>query len=1099
MSVQAFIEKFPEFVHSKVYEYLRTKGITYIQQLASEKWTDHNIHDPGITCLEMICYAITDLGYKTDYAIEDILAEASTLDFKTQDNKNIDTIVQSLTGSQTNSDTFFTPRQILPCNALTLADWRKVIVDVHQVRNAWLLMLEESEPPIYSDPKASELSFTPNKRTRRLNLDGLYEVNLEFEVDETLGDLNSWEYSFPLSNSGLKLLSLYFKPHWQVFFENDLDPGTFDHSYMGNFTSIEDTAIYSGIFYLKRAGLTVPFEVNIESPLSKTDSNKAFIDSRIINELDEIGAFLKERISKCVKTVKLIESRVHQQRNLCEDFVRFKQSEVEEVAICTDIEIRPDSDTEQVLANIYYALENFFSPLIPFYSLLEMQEMGYTLDAIFNGPALQHGFVKEEDIEAADYRPMVHVSDIIQVLMDIDGIVAIKNIQLSKYLRGLVLNEGEDWCLSITENRALKFNTKNSKIVFYKGLIPYKARQSETLEILEDLRALDYRSRLQAEEYDLEPPQGKDHKLRHYHSIQNDFPLVYGVGSEGLAPSSTDLRKAQAKQLKAFLKLVDQILANYCAQLANIKNLFSLNTEIKRTYFSQLLFSLPVTFKITQSTLELLAEEGWSVGQINLLQPLLNQPGIEEEAFTIELQSLLGNSLYQQYKSLLLDICKIPEIEVPNLPNGSNLVREFVVKHQGKEIEWDRPSGYQAEWQQYLLDKKESYWNRLCQHDELLENSKTYEDRKNQFLDHLLARFGEQFTDYVLLSTHMDSAKSNEDLIIDKINFLKDYPRLSRDRGKGFDCKVYGDPTNVSGLEIRGSRLVGIDNWYRSRLIPDYTNIFETFEELDTDGIPESRFRLRDMEGNILFSSTRHYLDANSLQVAMETALECGTDREQYVIKANKNGEYHFILLDKDKEIITRRRKYFRTKFEVEQAIQKIIHILKYKATRLEGFHLVEHILLRPISELSHLFKVSLKSDCSPGYQDPYSFRATAVVPYWPQRFQDMDFRRFFEDTLRKEVPAHIHLKICWVDQEAMDNFEDVFFRWLKLKTTTLYTHPMFLDKNQALIDEQDKLLHLLENFNSIYPEAHLFDCTKESDSKSILLNHSKLGSNKGN
>ena len=1092
MSVQASIDKFPKTIRSKkTYEYLRTKGISYIQQLAAEKWTDHNIHDPGITLLEMICYALTDLGYKTEYAIEDILAEDSTINKKNN--------LAEAISNQTNNDTFFTAAEILPSNPVTLNDWRKLIIDVPLVRNAWLLMLEQSTPAIYRDPKLSELRFTPNSRTRRLNIDGLFEVNLEFEEDDILGDLNSWEYSYPKSVNGLnKDIKLYFKPEWEVFFENNLDSYSFDHAYLGPFSSIEDTALYSGTFYLKKDALIIPFAVNIESPLAKTESNKTLIDSKLLPVIDEIGLFLKARISKCCKTAKTIEGRIHQHRNLCEDFVRLKKSEVEEVAMCTDIEVQPNANIEKILAEIYFVINRFLSPSVPFYSLDEMMELGITLDNVFNGPVLQHGFIKEQDLQAADYKPMIHVSDIIQLLMDIDGIVAIKDIQLSKYFCGLVLNGGEDWCLPVTENRSLKFNASKSKIVFYKGLIPYKARQAETQELLDDLKALDYRSRLQAKVYDIEIPKGIDHKLREYHSIQNDFPLVYGIGSEGLALSSTDLRKAQAKQLKAFLKLIDQILTNYCAQLSQIKNLFSLNKSIKRTYFSQLLFSLPITYKVTQSTLDALGSEGWTLDELNKLQPLLDQPGIEQNEFSKKLELLLEKTFYLQQKSLLEDICKIPEIKVPNLPNGSNLIRQFVRQHLDKGFNWDKPSSYEEDWNSYLLEQKENQWNTLCKHEPILESSHTYEERKNRFLDHLLARFGEQFTDYVLLSSQLDDAKSSEDLIEDKINFLKDYPVLSRDRGKGFNYKKYGKPGNVSGLEMRASRLVGINSWQRMRFIADYTKIFESYQEQDTDGIDEWRFRLRDTNGNILFSSTHHYLDKDALQTAMESALHLGVQRKQYVIKANKNGRYFFLLIDTEQNIITRRRKYFSSKYEVELLIHEVIETLKYHATRLYGFHLVEHMLLRPVSDSSHLFKISSKTDCSPGYQDPYTFRTTAVVPYWPQRFQNMDFRRFFEDSLRKEVPAHIHIKICWVDQEAMAEFETVFFSWLKLKADQQYTHPLFLNKNQELIDEQNKLIHILENFNSIYPETHLFDCSVEGDSKSILLNRSKLGSNKG-
>ena len=51
------------------YEFLRKEGLRYIEQFASDLWTDYNSHDPGMTILDIICYAITDLGNRTSYSM----------------------------------------------------------------------------------------------------------------------------------------------------------------------------------------------------------------------------------------------------------------------------------------------------------------------------------------------------------------------------------------------------------------------------------------------------------------------------------------------------------------------------------------------------------------------------------------------------------------------------------------------------------------------------------------------------------------------------------------------------------------------------------------------------------------------------------------------------------------------------------------------------------------------------------------------------------------------------------------------------------------------------------------------------------------------
>ncbi|MDQ3112427.1 MAG: hypothetical protein M3R17_21300, partial [Bacteroidota bacterium] len=67
------ISQLPPPFQSMDYALLREEGLKHIQELAGKIWTDDNAHDPGITILEMLAYAITDLGYRTNYNIKDIL------------------------------------------------------------------------------------------------------------------------------------------------------------------------------------------------------------------------------------------------------------------------------------------------------------------------------------------------------------------------------------------------------------------------------------------------------------------------------------------------------------------------------------------------------------------------------------------------------------------------------------------------------------------------------------------------------------------------------------------------------------------------------------------------------------------------------------------------------------------------------------------------------------------------------------------------------------------------------------------------------------------------------------------------------------------
>ena len=172
--------------------------------------------------------------------------------------------------------------------------------------------------------------------------------------------------------------------------------------------------------------------------------------------------------------------------------------------------------------------------------------------------------------------------------------------------------------------------------------------------------------------------------LNSYFAVQNSLPLTYGVGTAGLPETATELRKAQAKQLKAYLLFFEQLLVNYLSQLANVDELFAVDNSVSQTYFSRLLDS----------------------GEVEGIASLYNG----------------------------LDAAKLQS---------------------------------------------------------LVEDKDTYLERRNKFLDHLLARFAETFNDYALMlySYSEDKDIADSQLIENKISFLQNFPQISRDRGKSFQLQ----------------------------------------------------------------------------------------------------------------------------------------------------------------------------------------------------------------------------------------------------------------------------------------------------------------------
>jgi hypothetical protein len=162
------------------------------------------------------------------------------------------------------------------------------------------------------------------------------------------------------------------------------------------------------------------------------------------------------------------------------------------------------------------------------------------------------------------------------------------------------------------------------------------------------------------------------------------------------------------------------------------------------------------------------------------------------------------------------------------------------------------------------------------------------------------------------------------------------------------------------------------------------------------------------------------------------------------------------------------------------------------------GLHLIEHILLRPRGGIVSpdknfdLMQVCLDDcDCICD-RDPYTFRASVVLPYWPQHFDNMAFRQYFENKIREEAPAHIMLKVCWLNNELMREFEVRYKKWVE--TLAEYSFDKVANLH-AFRDANDKIIEILAQLHSEYPLATLHDCDESKEgSNTVVLGRTVLG-----
>jgi len=859
MLVQRTVSKKKPTETALDHEALYELGLAHVQRLARRLWTDYNVHDPGVTTLEMLCYALTDLAYRATFPVEDLVASAT-------DN------------AARMREQFFTAREILPNRPLTVLDYRKLLIDLPGVKNAWLA----PEP-------------------------------LSYCADTVRG----------------RLLRT--------------DPGI---------PGIEEVPV-SGLYRV-----TIEYMDHITTAAGR------------------------ERVLQDVR------QRLDANRNLCEEFVSFAGVETQDFLLCAELTLAPDADTAQVQAEILFKVQQHLAPSVANYSLSEMLARtgpdGAPLNAaaIFDGPLLDCGFIDDAELSRAELPSAIHLSDIISILMDIEGVQAVRDIVFNAAPTDpemLPEPPVDKWRVEVDSGKKALLDTAHSRLVFYKRGMPVTPDPAQAAA---RYAALCEAARTKAETevaYDFEIPLGRFRKPGDYYSFQNHFPALYGLSDLGLVDAADKKREALALQLKGYLLFFDQVMANYFAQLAQVKELFSTDPAQHRTYFYQAVDS------------------------------------------------------FRDWKSVYAEADPVAAMES-------------------------------------------------------VEDTEVQLARRNRFLNHLIARFGERFHEYAAV---MRSAfgTSPARLVADKCAFLAGYPALSSERGTAYNAGRDDDDAlwnsgNISGLEKRLAGLLGLRDSSR-RNLGDIA--YDLYAEVDSTPGDEFRFRIRNRDtGSILLSSSTHYATPELARAEMRRAINFGQDPGGYERKVASDGRHYFNVVDDTGEVLARRIEYFESEEAMNGALDEVITYLQVHYSD-EGMYVIENILLRPELATDPFLPICpLAENTHPASLDPYSYRIHVILPAYGNRFDNMEFRRYAESVIREETPAHILPKVCWVSREDMAVFEKCYRDWIYLRSGREWT-----DRQGKL----ERFVEILFAVKNVYPPAQIHACGGSETERKFLLGKTALGS----
>ena len=960
MSDTGTVAKNPSLPTAQDYLQLRQLAMNFLDNGGSATWTDFNVHDPGITFIEMLAYGITDLAYRQDMPMPTLLA----VDIEGDINSN--------------SQTLYTPAQILTISPLTLDDYRILLINIAGIQNAWLLLNTDANGqcgwPLYFDCKHGKLSYQNNGANQRLVYGGLYDVNLLLDSGtDGLGNLNSGSvvYSFSLPYSPFdpplpdQACGINLEDSYNGYIEMRLlAPGVVitspDYAALmaagTGVTAITDVIItvntsqtttilpgelqnalssnlfVSAVIHYETAGGTVgalaleyvPFKVYFD------DSNGSMVLTvndllSIIGESTSGGIFATyvARLQKAETVIEQAKYALNEHRNYCEDFCNISLIQTEDFAICCDIDASTDADLNQLQAQVYAGIINYFNPPLSFYTWEQLVAQGYSIDKIFNGPRSSCGFLKPDDLDNSGLRTVIYTADIIKIMYTVAGVIGVTNFSLVRIDANGNNVEVRPWEMHVKKGMLPNFYVFGSNIQFYKSSLPFDTNLTDVINTVGLIELNNQRPKMTNVELDVPLPTGQLIDLANYYPLMYSLPEVYNVSPSGPLPPFTPQRYSQANQLQASLLLYEQVYADWLADIANLKLFFNVEDPTLPTYVSRF---------ITDTDL----------------------PQVQEQLY------------------------------VP---------------------------GYTK---QYLQS--------ICQ------STREFYDRKDRIYNHLMARFGENNQDYLMISSTLNNFLLNnpDDVLAEKARLLRKYPEESYNKARALDYTYHTRFTSSivhEGLVDKLCDLLGLDS------VSDFFH---------WQAVPNSTTGEYQLVGNSFNTSisisyniyTTVAINEEPPAVMSEGYYDQAIRGIDLMLDSNEGGGprlwrdgniYIMAVVPGPDNTITeicRITAPYNTLADAWIAYEGLTAELNnYWITNM--ILPIEHILLRPWGPGEPTLNTCVPETCSfCGDEDPYSFRMTFIM-CGESGYQgyDLDFRAYAETLIRTTIPAHILCKICWVSE----------------------------------------------------------------------------------
>ncbi|WP_316821918.1 hypothetical protein [Pedobacter gandavensis] len=421
-------------------------------------------------------------------------------------------------------------------------------------------------------------------------------------------------------------------------------------------------------------------------------------------------------------------------RNLGERFLLPVCLEDDLYTIAGRIEINDEAQLNRILIALQQQVQQAIFPSVEPLGYDTLTLEGIPADEIFNGPLLQHGWIPTSALgEKKDELQLIRLK---QQILSVPGVIEVRNLLFAQHplVQEIQTSSTQllriDWIASL--GAGLDIYCKEKKLNTASHLRSLSVSRQKAMDPGPIFgAAANVRTSL---------PKGKFRDINSYYSIQNTFPEIFAVGEDTTVDCATDFQIAQSRQLKGYLTLFDQVLANQFAQLANLGTLFSFKNAVTGTPSDQSTF-----------------------------YDNISRPEQTPSEYPVPYLAFTATYFYQSLYSV---------------PHIRPILKDNDIYNFSRSNESEKEREYQS-WIAYKQDPYNAYIKGLM---DIMVEDQSNLTRRNNMLDHLLARHGES---PLLINTILQGSyyvgESIKDQLIFKSIYLQNLGLFSYFRTKAYN------------------------------------------------------------------------------------------------------------------------------------------------------------------------------------------------------------------------------------------------------------------------------------------------------------------------